>query len=33
MLRAPSRVQVANGRVDIPFTLPRQGVSLIKLEW
>ena len=33
VLRAPSRVQVANGRVDIPFTLPRQGVSLIKLEW
>ena len=29
----PTRLQVSNGRVVIPFTLPRQGVSLIKLEW
>ena len=32
-LPGPSRVDVADGRATIPFTLPRQGVSLIVLEW
>ncbi|MGH7472192.1 MAG: GH39 family glycosyl hydrolase [Longimicrobiales bacterium] len=32
-LAAPSSVPVTGGRVAIPFTLPRQGVSLIKLAW
>jgi xylan 1,4-beta-xylosidase len=33
MLGGPSSVEVADGRAMIRFTLPRQGVSLILLEW
>ena len=33
MLPGPSGVDVADGRAMIRFTLPRQGVSLIVLEW
>lgn len=33
MLPGPSSVDVTGGRATIPFTLPRQGVSLIVLEW
>ena len=33
VLSGPSSVDVADGRATIPFTLPRQGVSLIVLEW
>jgi xylan 1,4-beta-xylosidase len=33
MLGGPSGVDVADGRATIRFTLPRQGVSLIVLEW
>ena len=33
MLGGPSGVEVADGRAMIRFTLPRQGVSLIVLEW
>ena len=32
-LSPPSRVNVVNGRVVVTFTLPRQGVSLIKIVW
>jgi xylan 1,4-beta-xylosidase len=32
-LPGPSSVDVANGRATIPFTLPRQGVSLLVVEW
>jgi xylan 1,4-beta-xylosidase len=32
-ISAPQQVTVSNGRVTVPFTLPRQGVSLIKLTW
>jgi xylan 1,4-beta-xylosidase len=30
---APSRVTVANGQVVVTLTLPRQGVSLVRLTW
>jgi xylan 1,4-beta-xylosidase len=30
---APERVTVANHRVTVTFTLPRQGVSLLRLGW
>ncbi len=32
-LAGPSTVTVADGRATLPFTLPRQGVSLLVLEW
>lgn len=32
-LEAPRGVSVTNGRVVLPFTLPRQGVSLLRLTW
>lgn len=32
-LAAPSTVSISGGRATIPFTLPRQGVSLVVLEW
>jgi xylan 1,4-beta-xylosidase len=32
-VKSPAAVDVAGGRATIPFTLPRQGVSLIVLEW
>jgi xylan 1,4-beta-xylosidase len=32
-LEEPSRVAVASGRVTVTFSLPRQGVSLVRLEW
>jgi xylan 1,4-beta-xylosidase len=32
-LAGPSSVTVADGRATLPFTLPRQGVSLLVLEW
>ncbi len=32
-LAGPASVEVADGRATIPFTLPRQGVSLLVLEW
>jgi xylan 1,4-beta-xylosidase len=33
LLAAPARVDVTNGRVDVTFSLPRQGVSLVKVVW
>ncbi len=33
LLSPPSRVAVTAGRLVMPFTLPRQGVSLVKLTW
>jgi xylan 1,4-beta-xylosidase len=33
MLRSPEWVKVTNGEIDISFILPRQAVSLLKLEW
>jgi xylan 1,4-beta-xylosidase len=32
-LAAPRRIEVRAGRVVVPFTLPRQGVTLLKLVW
>lgn len=32
-LGAPERVAVAHGRGVVTFTLPRQGVSLLRLDW
>jgi len=32
-LERPRQVTVTDGRVVVPFTLPRQGVSLIRLTW
>ena len=32
-LEAPKRVDVKDGRVVVTFTLPRQGVSLVKIAW
>jgi xylan 1,4-beta-xylosidase len=32
-LTGPATVDIIGGRATIPFTLPRQGVSLIVLEW
>jgi xylan 1,4-beta-xylosidase len=33
MLQPPKAVSVTDQRVVVPFTLPRQGVSLVKLAW
>src|SRR4029079_6431590 len=33
MLAAPKRVTVTDGRAVVTFSLPRQGVSLLKLVW
>jgi xylan 1,4-beta-xylosidase len=33
LLNAPTQVEVVGGRAVVPFTLPRQGVSLITLTW
>ena len=33
MLAGPDSVETHFGLVHIPITLPRQGVSLIKLTW
>jgi xylan 1,4-beta-xylosidase len=33
MLDGPSRVNVVNGRASVAFTLPRQAVSLLVVEW
>jgi xylan 1,4-beta-xylosidase len=33
MIGAPERVLIANRRVAVPFSLPRQGVSLLRLVW
>ena len=30
---SPANIAVANGKADLSFTLPRQGVSLLVLEW
>jgi xylan 1,4-beta-xylosidase len=30
---APARVTVADGRVVVALSLPRQGVSLVRLTW
>jgi len=32
-LEPPRRVQARNGRIELSFTLPRQGVSLVRLTW
>jgi xylan 1,4-beta-xylosidase len=32
-LPGPANVDVADGRAAIRFTLPRQGVSLLVVEW
>ena len=32
-LKGPTTIDIAGGRTTIPFTLPRQGVSLIVLAW
>jgi xylan 1,4-beta-xylosidase len=32
-VEGPERASVTDGRLVLPFTLPRQGVSLIVLEW
>ena len=32
-LEPPRKVKVEDGRVRLTFTLPRQGVSLIRLKW
>ncbi len=33
LLEEPEQVTIANGALDLEFSLPRQGVSLILLEW
>ncbi len=33
LLDSPQRLPIANGRVELSFTLPRQGVSLIQVSW
>jgi xylan 1,4-beta-xylosidase len=33
MLESPKRLSLSNGKAVISFTLPRQGVSLLKLRW
>jgi len=33
MLGAPERVVIANRRIIVSFSLPRQGVSLLRLTW
>ncbi len=32
-LGSPERIVVANGRSVVRFTLPRQGVSLVRIDW
>jgi xylan 1,4-beta-xylosidase len=32
-LAAPGRIDVTNGRSVVTFTLPRQGVSLVRIDW
>ncbi|MES2827002.1 MAG: beta-xylosidase [Bacteroidota bacterium] len=33
MLNPPVKHKITNGKLDLNFALPRQGVSLIKLDW
>jgi len=33
MLAPSQRMNVENGRVVVSFSLPRQGVSLVKVVW
>jgi hypothetical protein len=33
MIEPARRIVVSGGSVTVEFTLPRQGVSLVKLEW
>ncbi len=33
LLTSPAWVTVKNGEINMPFSLPRQGVSLVKLSW
>jgi hypothetical protein len=33
MLRAPERVRVVDGRLRLTFALPRQGVSLLTIDY
>jgi hypothetical protein len=33
MLRSPEWREADEGKVDISFSLPRQGVSLLTLQW
>jgi xylan 1,4-beta-xylosidase len=33
VLEAPRRVEIKDGRMKLAFTLPRQGVSLVRLVW
>ena len=33
MLAGPSRIDVVDGRASLAFTLPRQAVSLVLVEW
>jgi hypothetical protein len=33
MAATPSAVQLRDGKVVLPFALPRQGVSLVRLTW
>lgn len=33
MLTSPEWCKVKDGKVNLDFTLPRQGVSLVKLTW
>jgi hypothetical protein len=32
-LDGPSRIDLVNGRASLAFTLPRQAVSLVVVEW
>jgi xylan 1,4-beta-xylosidase len=32
-LAPPQQIDVANGQVRLPFSLPRQGVSLVTISW
>jgi xylan 1,4-beta-xylosidase len=33
VLESPRRIEVTNGKTVVTFTLPRQGVSLVKVVW
>jgi hypothetical protein len=33
MLEEPRKVSLADGRLTLPFTLPRQAVSLVVVDW
>jgi hypothetical protein len=33
LLESPAWLAVSGGAATLPLTLPRQGVSLLKLEW